>query len=129
MKTNSARAEHIFGIIVLNSKQAVIFTLLGFCREDFLGYLHVEPVILPVCDKTNLSVIGLSDGDRVTSAAKLKVNDVFKTCCRTVRRISQNAVFQRYVSEVKFFPSFQNFFSPQIPAQRKSDGQDLFLVG
>lgn len=98
--------KDIFRIVISDLKQPFIFTLLRFFCTNLLRYLDIEPAILSDCHEINLCVINLSDMNRVTPAAKFKINHIFKTRRYAVRRISQNTVSHRYICKIKFLLCF-----------------------
>ena len=70
------RCENIFGVVVMDLQQTVIFPLFRFRRTKFLRHLHIELFILPNCHKVDLAAAGFTDIDGIPSAAKLQVHDI-----------------------------------------------------
>jgi len=46
-------AKNIFGVVISNLQQTIIFTFLCFFGVNTLGNLYIQFVILACCDKIN----------------------------------------------------------------------------
>lgn len=116
--------EYIFRIVVVYLKQTVVFPFFRFFRMNLLRNLNIDFLILPRCYKVDFSVICFSDMNGVSSAAKLQVYNVFKTCGNAVGIIAENAVPQSDICKIEFFLLFSRF---PFPANHtlNSDGADM----
>ena len=106
--------QYIFGVGVVNVKQALILTLCDFPGLYLLGYLNIDFFILAACCEIYLTVGGLSDIDSLTSAAEFKVHNIFEACCHSVGIITEHAVSQRSIGKVELFLRFQDFSSLEV---------------
>ena len=70
------RCENIFGVVIVDFQQPVVFPFFRFQRMKLLRHLHIELFILPYCHKVDLAAAGFADIDGIPSAAKLQVHDI-----------------------------------------------------
>ena len=68
--------ENIFGVVVADFQQPVVFPFFCFQRMKLLRHLLIELFILPYCGKVDLAAAGFADIDGIPSAAKLQVHDI-----------------------------------------------------
>ena len=62
--------KNIFGMIVRNSKQAIVFSAFGLFRVDFLSYLNIYLFVLSRCNKVYLAVGDLTDIDSIAEQGR-----------------------------------------------------------
>ena len=70
--------EHVFGIIVGNSKVCSELAFFGFIRCQHIADLNISPFAVFIANKINFAVTDLSNTHLVSSAKHFKTNDVFK---------------------------------------------------
>ena len=61
--------QYIFWVVVVNVKQALIFTLFCSLGHYILRYLDIYFLVLAACHEIYLAVGGLADIDGITPAA------------------------------------------------------------
>ena len=99
--------ENIFGVVVVDFQQTVVFPFFCFQRMKLLRHLHIELFILPNSHKVDLAAAGLADIDGIASAAKLQVHDILKAGCHAVSVVAKDAVPQGGVRKIEFLLCFQ----------------------
>ena len=64
--------ENIFGVVVADFQQPVVFPFFCFQRMKLLRHLHIELFILPYCDKVDLAAVyPLRQSSKYTTFSKL----------------------------------------------------------
>ena len=106
--------ENIFGVVVVNFQQTVIFSLFCFQAVKLLRDLNIELFILLCRYKINLPAAELAHMNGVTPAAEFQIHNIFKAGSHTILIISQNAVSQSSICKIEFLLRFQDFLSLQI---------------
>ena len=98
--------EDIFGIIIPNFKEAVIFSSFRFFRGDRLGNLNISFFILAHRYKINFSFIKFAHINGVPPAAQLQIHNVFKGGSHSITMIAQDTVTQRNIGKIKLLLGF-----------------------
>ena len=105
------RCENIFGIVIADLQQAVVFPFFCFRRTKLPRHLYIKLFILPSCHKVDLSTAKFTDIDGVSSATKFQVHDILKARRHAVGVVAENAVSQGSVCKVELFLRFQDFLT------------------
>ena len=110
-------SRNILRIVIPDFQQSFILTLFCLLGFDLLRDLHIQPVILLLRHKIDLTVRCLPNRHGIASSAKFQIHHIFETGSDAVRCIAQHAVTQSSIGKIKLILRFQNLLSAQVIAR------------